>query len=162
MTDRPWRAVAAATAIACAAYWLAALVPGSATFSLLVIAVGSAAAILVLAAVSGGPESLQSGVRAATFGLGLGALLLFVYGLNGNDAVAAIVPVVVLGVGAVSALAPRGEPERLLPRTVAVAVACAIVIALAVVLPPLATLGAPLLPIPAVAGGDRVRELRRL
>lgn len=161
MTTEAWGAVLVSTAIGSAGFWAAALVVNNnSALSFTLVAVSSIVAILALATMSGGPEAIQAGIRSATYGLALGALLMFVFGLTGNAAIAVIVPTAVLGVGAVSALAPRGVPELLMPRTVAAGLACAVVVALAVVLPPVAILGAPLLPIAAVGGADELRNQR--
>jgi len=161
VSDARWMPTLIATAVGAAGFWFAAFVTGDQiTLTLLVVAITSVIAIFIVVGFSGGDEPLDRAMRSSIIALGIGAFMMVIFGVSGNGAIALIVPVVILGVAGIVGLAPTGDPARFTARTMAVAAAVAVTVAIAFIDSSLAQFIAPLLPLPAVGLADRAVDQR--
>jgi len=161
VSSRAWPAITVATAIATPGYWFASFaLSGNVTVTMLVIAIISVLALFALVGISGAADPLSTATRSATYGIAVGAVLMLLFGVTGNGAVAVVVPIAILGVGGSAGLAPVGDPQRLAARSTGVALAALVVVGGMFFAPDAAALLAPVLALPAVGLADRAVDAR--
>ncbi|GMQ86341.1 MAG: hypothetical protein BMS9Abin07_1915 [Acidimicrobiia bacterium] len=157
MTERERLAIGSGTAIAAVGFWIGLFVLGrSVPLGVGILAVGAVMSLLAVAGFSREADQLRIGIRSASVGMSVGALLFLVAGITGSLTMTLLVPAAILGAGGIAALPGGNDPQRTSMRMILSGIAAAIVVFLGLLSAELWGLFAPLVPLPTLALADRI------